>query len=132
MKKAEIANKLFPYFTDYQESITKAKNSKQKADTLIEMCKVITQRFNSAQESFQKAEEGKQNKLPVWEQKKKNLLDALKLSEEQDKQRQLFDEQKKSCEETKKELWDAQEKWKSYCRVSRYEKLKKQNCNRQS
>lgn len=110
LKKAEIANKLFPYFTDYQESITKAKNSKQKADTLIEMCKVITQRFNSAQESFQKAEEGKQNKLPVWEQKKKNLLDALKLSEEQDKQRQLFDEQKKSCEETKKELWDAQEK----------------------
>ena len=37
-------------------------------------------------------------------------MDALKLSEEQDKQRQLFDEQKKSCEETKKELWDAQEK----------------------
>lgn len=110
LKKAEIANKLFPYFTDYQESITKAKNSKQKADTLIEMCKVITQRFHSAQESFQKAEEGKQKKLPVWEQKKKNLLDALKLSEEQDKQRQLFDEQKKSCEETKKELWDAQEK----------------------
>ena len=37
-------------------------------------------------------------------------MEAVKLSEERDKQRQLFDEQKKSCEETKKELWDAQEK----------------------
>ena len=127
LKKAEIANGLFPYFADYQESIAKEKSYRQKAAALTEMWMEKKQVLVSLQKEFQKAEEDKQQKKPVWEQQRNNLLDAVKLSEEQDKQKALFAAQKVICEETKEKLSEAQGKMKALLQDIDSRKLQKTN-----
>lgn len=112
LKKAEIANMLLPYFSDYRESIVKEKSYGQKTDVLTETWTEKKRVFASVQKELQKIEEDKQQKKPVWEQEKNNLLDALKLEDEKDRQKQYFDAQKKIGEEIREQLFNAQEKMK--------------------
>ncbi len=107
MKKAEIANGLLPYFSDYQESIAKEKSYAQKAVALTETWMEKKQVFTFAQKELRKIEEDKQQKKPVWEQKKNNLFDALKLADEKNVQKKLLNAQKKTGEEIKEKLLDA-------------------------
>ena len=127
LKKAEIANGLFPYFSDYQESIVKEKDYKKNAETLAQMWLEKKQTFASAQQEFQKAEENKQEKKPGLEQIKNNLLEAVKLSEERDIQKNLFQTQKKSCADIAEKLLDAQEKMKTLVQDIEARKSQKTN-----
>lgn len=105
MKKAEIANGLFPYFSDYQESIAKEKSYTQKAAALTELWTEKRKSFTSTQLELQKAEERKQAQKPVLEQRRNNLLEAVKLAEERDIQKNRFHTQKKNREEITKSRW---------------------------
>lgn len=110
LKKAEIANMLLPYFSDYRESIVKEKNYGEKAGILTDAWEEKKRVFTSVQRELQKIEEDKQEKKPVWEQEKNNLLDALKLEEEKDRQKQYFEAKTKTGEEIKEQLFNAQNK----------------------
>ena len=125
LKKAELANGLFPYFSDYRESISKEKAYKKNAETLTQMWLEKKQCFASAQQEFQKAEEKKQEKKPVLEQRKNYLLEAVKLTEEQTVQKKLFHAQTKSCEEITENLLDAQGKMKALVQDIDARKLQK-------
>lgn len=124
-KKAEIANGLFPYLSDYRENVAKEKGYTQETTVLTEEWMEKKQVFVSAQQSFQKAEEMKQEKKPVLEQIKNNLLEAVKLTEERDIQKSRFYIQKKNSEETTEKLLDAQEKMKALIQDIEARKLQK-------
>lgn len=125
LKKAEIANGLFPYFSDYQESIAKEKSYTQKAAALTELWTEKRKSFTSTQLELQKAEERKQAQKPVLEQRRNNLLEAVKLAEERDIQKNRFHTQKKNREEITKKLLDAQEKMKALLQDIDARKLQK-------
>lgn len=125
LKRAEIANGLFPYFFDYQESIAKEKNHTQRATALTELWTEKRRLFTSAQLEFQKAEEQKQEKKPVLEQMRNNLLEAVKLAEEGDIQKKRFHALKKNSEEITGKLLDAQEKMKALIQDIDARKLQK-------
>lgn len=110
LKKAEIANELLPYFSDYQANIFKEERYKEKASVLKEQYLEKKQIFLSLQAELQIIEEKIQKKKPVLEQKRNDFSDALKLVEEKNLQINLLKVQKKTSEEIKEKLLDAQKK----------------------
>lgn len=125
LKKAEIANGLLPYFSDYQESVVKEKSYREKNAVLIETWMEKRQIFTSVQSEIQKIERDKQEKQPVWEQEKNKLLDALKLAEEKDAQIKLLAAQKKAAKEITEKLLDSQNKMNTLLQDIETRKLQK-------
>ena len=78
-----------------RKALRKQKIQNKKQIRLQNCGRKLPKVFHSAQESFRKQKNDKQKQMPVWEQQAKNLLEALKLAEERDIQRQLFDTRKR-------------------------------------
>ena len=108
----------------------KKKSYTQKAAALTELWTEKRKSFTFTQLELQKAEERKQAQKPVLEQRRNNLLEAVKLAEERDIQKNRFHTQKKNREEITKKLLDAQEKMRLYYRILTQENCRKLLCSR--